>query len=34
MTVVFYALSQGWAIRGPRATCGPPHRFQWSSKAF
>ena len=27
-------LEQGWAISGPRATCGPPHRFQWPARAF
>ena len=28
------ALYQGWAISGPRATCGPPQRFQWPVEAF
>ena len=27
-------LSQGWAISGPRATCGLPQRFQWPEDAF
>ena len=27
-------LAQGWAISGPRATCGPPQRFQWPAEAF
>jgi len=31
---IHYHLAQGWAISGPRATCGPPQRFQWPAKAF
>jgi len=28
------SLRQGWAISGPRATCGPLQSFQWSAEAF
>jgi len=28
------AVEQGWAISGPRATCGPSQRFQWPAEAF
>ena len=28
------SLGQGWAISGPRATCGPPQRFKWSVETF
>jgi len=28
------AVDQGWANSGPRATCGPPQRFQWPAEAF
>ena len=28
------ALGLGWAVSGPRATCGPPQRFQWPAEAF
>ena len=27
-------LNQGWGISGPRATSGPPQRFQWQTEAF
>jgi len=27
-------LSQWWAISRPRATCGPPQRFQWPAEAY
>jgi len=30
----YLALEQGWAISGPRDTCGPPQRFQLPAKAF
>jgi len=29
-----YVLKQRWAINGPRATRGPPQRFQWPAEAF
>jgi len=29
-----FALRQRWAISGPRATCGPPQRFQRPEKEF
>jgi len=29
-----YSINQGWAISGPRATCGQPQRFQWPGEAF
>ena len=28
------SLEQVWAISGPRATCGPPQRFQWHAEAL
>jgi len=31
---LYHCLEQGWAISGPRATCGPPHRFRWPARAF
>jgi len=27
-------VNQGWAINGPRATCGSPQSFQWPAEAF
>jgi len=32
--LIVNVIGQGWAISGPRATCGPPHRFQWPARAF
>ena len=32
--VILHVLWQGWAISGPRATCGQSQRFQWPAKAF
>ena len=29
-----FLLGRGWAISGPRATCGPPQHFQWHHEAF
>jgi len=34
MSFIFIHLIQGWAISGPRATCGPPQRFQWPTEEF
>jgi len=34
MPILRIDLRQGWAISGPRATCGPPQRFQWPAEAF
>jgi len=34
LKTVYYALVQRWAISGPRAKCGPQHRFQWPAEAF
>jgi len=31
---MYEGLGQGWAISGPRATCGLPQRFQWPVEAF
>ena len=27
-------LNQGWAISGPRATCGPSQRLHWPAKTY
>jgi len=29
-----FDVRQGWAISGPRVTCGLPQRFQWPANAF
>jgi len=34
LSILNNALTQGWAISGPWATCGPPQRFQWPAEAF